>query len=150
MKNEATDRYFDATRAMQLAYLKAVGVSLIEMSAREGASALSDDETDWLKIQAQRLAELARELCGEAPEEPQAGEKTECMVITGGYGTSIAGRIRNIPASEPEGPQLVIPLDMNWTQALAQLDYITAELSAAIHARADSKVGALNLEDLPF
>ena len=148
MTNETLDRDLEATFEQQLSDIEMSGMNLIQIAERMRAA--GSDDIRGLAREVQKLNCLVQDMRGEAPEEPQAGDTVECVVISGGYDTSITGQIRRITAGESDGPQVAIPLDMSWAQALALLDYFTAELRAAIHARTDSKVGALNLEDLPF
>ena len=150
MKSETNRDVFDEESKLEkLGHLQQLALCLIQFSEQE-KEGLGTSDIDWLGRYAKRITNVVRDLRGLDPEEPQAGDKTQCVAITGGYGESIAGHLRNIPVSEPEGPLVVIPLEMSWTQALARLDYIVAELRGAIYDRTDSKVGALNLEDLPF
>jgi hypothetical protein len=148
MQNESLDRMFEETREQQLSEIEMAGMNLIQMADRMRAT--DSGEVHWLDREVQKLNRLVKEMRGLDPEEPQAGDTVECVVISGGYGTSITGQIRRITAGDADGPQLAIPLDMAWTLALERMEYYLAELKVAIQIRTDSKVGALNLEDLPF
>lgn len=150
MKSETNRDVFDEESKLEkLGHLQQLALCLIQFSEQE-KEGLGTSDIDWLGRYAKRITNVVRDLRGLDPEEPQAGDTVECVVISGGYGTSITGQIRRITAGDADGPQLAIPLDMAWTLALERMEYYLAELKVAIQIRTDSKVGALNLEDLPF
>ena len=149
MENQTTNDCFEEEyRHERLDRIQQFALSLIQFSEQEKAGPGTSD-IDWLGRYTQRIAKELRELRGLDPEEPQDGELTPCLMLSGGYqfGTEAFPRKLEIRPDHAENITVVIPMGMLWNTAIANLQAVLSDLEFMINSKLDTTVETVGLVD---
>jgi hypothetical protein len=147
MQNQTTnDCSEEEYRLERLNRIQQFAVCLIQFSELEKAG-LGTSDIDWLGRYAKRITKELRELHGLDPEEPQDGELTPCLILSGGhdFGTeSYSGKVK-LRRSHKDNVEVAIPMGMKWNAAIANLQKVLDDLEFMINCELDTTIETLDM-----
>jgi hypothetical protein len=147
MKSETTnDCSEEEYRHERLDRIQQFALCLIQFSEQEKAGPGTSD-IDWIGRYTQRITKELRELRGLDPEEPQDGEPTPCLILSGGYqfGTeSYRGKVK-FHRSPEDNVEVAIPSGMKWNTAIANLQTVLGDLEFMINSKLDTTIETVGL-----